>query len=116
MRSQNNHETLVTELLKRGAAVNIYAQGKTALHFAVLLGHSNCSALLLRHGADASLRVAEDDSEWTECDGMTPAEIIAEKVQFARDPLRERYCEMQQQLEDAAAGREIALTSPVWGS
>ena len=33
----NNHESLVAELLKRGASVDIYAQGKTALHFAVLL-------------------------------------------------------------------------------
>lgn len=107
---------MVAELLKRGASVNIYAQGKTALHFAVLLGHSNCSALLLRYGADASLRVAEDDSEWTECDGMTPAEIIEEKIRFARDPLRERYSEMRQQIADAAEGREISLTSPVWGA
>jgi hypothetical protein len=68
----NNNETLVAELLKRGAAVNIFAQGKTALHFAVLLGHSNCSALLLKYGADASLRVEQDDSEWTECVNRTP--------------------------------------------
>jgi hypothetical protein len=62
------------------------------------------------------LRVAQDDSDWTECDGMSPAEIIEEKIQFARDPLRERYSEMRQQLADAAAGREVAMTSPVWGA
>ena len=112
----NNHESLVAELLKRGAAVNTYAQGKTALHFAVLLGHSNCSALLLRYGADASLRVMEDDSDWTECDGYSAAEIVEEKGRFARDPLRERYAEMRQQLIDAAAGREVATTAPVWGA
>jgi hypothetical protein len=50
------------------------------------------------------------------CDGMSPAEIIEEKILFARDPLRERYAEMRQQLEDAAAGREVAMTSPVWGA
>ena len=111
-----NHETLVADLLQRGAAVDIYAQGKTALHFAVILGHANASALLLRHGADPSLRVAQDDSDWTECDGMSPSEIVEDKHRFARDPLRQRYAEIRKQLEDHAAGRKVELTAPVWGA
>ena len=109
-----NNETLVAELLKRGASTDIYAQGKTALHFACLLGHSNAAALLLQYKADTNLRVAIDDSDYTECDGMTPLEIVEHKMELARDPLRERYADLKAQLANAAAGLPIQLTSPVW--
>jgi ankyrin repeat protein len=84
----NNNESLVAELLKRGANTDLYAQGKTALHFAAILGHSNCSALMLQRGARTDLRVAVDDSDHTECDGMTVREIVEQKLEYARDPLR----------------------------
>ena len=94
----NNHESLVAELLRRGADVNLYARGKNALHFAAVLGHSNVTALLLRAGADWNLRVAEDNSDYTECDGMTALQIVEHKLVTARDPLRERYLDMRDQV------------------
>ena len=93
-----NNEDLVAELLKRGAAVDIKAQGKAALHFAAVLGHSSCARMLLEYGASPTQRVDQDDTDYTECDGMTALEIVTEKAQFARDPLRERLLEMQRML------------------
>ena len=109
-----NNETLTAELLTRGADANIVCQGKAALHFACILGHSNCAALLLNKGADPMMRVAIDDTDYTECDGLSPAEIIEEKIEFARDPLRERYADMREQIKNALSGKPIQLTSPVW--
>ena len=47
---------------------------------------------------------------------MTPLEIVEQKVELARDPLRERFVDIREQLLDAAAGREVETTAPVWGS
>lgn len=94
----NNNETFVAELLRRGAACDIKAQGKTALHFAAVLGHASCARLLLQHGASTALRVDEDNTDYTECDGMTALEIVEHKITYARDPLRERLAELRQML------------------
>ena len=102
----SNNEELVAELLARGASVDIKAQGKAALHFAAVHGHSNCARLLLQYGASTSLRVDVDDTDYTECDGMTALEIVESKITFARDPMRERLAEMQQMLQRAEAARE----------
>ena len=93
-----NNEDLVAELLKRGASVDIKAMGKTALHFAAVHGHSSCARLLLQYGASPSVRVDVDDTDYTECDGMTALEIVESKITFARDPLRERLAEIQRML------------------
>ena len=93
-----NNEELVAELLKRGAAVDLKAQGKAALHFATILGHSNCALLLLQNGATPTLRVDQDDTDYTECDGMTSLEIVQSKIVYARDPLRQRLAELDEML------------------
>ena len=95
----SNNEDLAAELLRRGASVDIKAQGKTALHLAAVLGHSSIARMLLEYGASPSLRVDVDDTDYTECDGMTALEIAIEKAQFARDPLKERLLEMQRLMQ-----------------
>lgn len=95
-----NNEDLVAELLRRGASVDIKAQGKNALHFACVLGHSSCVRLLLLHGSSPEVRVDQDNSDYTECDGMDALEIVREKIVFARDPLRERLAEIGRMLEE----------------
>ena len=90
-------------LLARGADPNQKAGGKSALHFAAILGHSNAVKLLLLYGASTTFRVDEDDTDYTECDGLTALEIVEEKIEFARDPLRERLAESREMLIKAAA-------------
>ena len=99
----SNNEELVAALLARGADPNQKAGGKSALHFAAILGHSNAVKLLLLYGASTTLRVDEDDTDYTECDGLTALEIVEEKIEFARDPLRERLAESREMLIKAAA-------------
>ena len=136
----SNNEWLVDELLTRGASVDYKAAGKTALHYACVLGHASCarrvssdthanrsgrehaqcpahsacplsprtallvrSSQLLQYGASPTLRVDVDESEYTECDGMTALEIVEAKIPYARDPYRERLVELQAMIERAAA-------------
>ena len=99
----NNNESLVAELLRRGAEVDLKAQGKAALHFAAVLGHASIAEYLIQYGASTSLRVDVDDTDYTECDGMTALEIVEEKAVFARDPVKERLVEMGEMLRRAAA-------------
>ena len=61
------------------------------------------SSGLLLYGASTTLRVDEDDTDYTECDGLTALEIVEEKIEFARDPLRERLAESREMLIKAAA-------------
>ena len=70
----NNHECLVAELVRRGANLDIKAKGKNALHYSVLLAHPNCAKPLLDAGARTDIRIDVDDSDHTECDGMTALE------------------------------------------
>ena len=67
----NNHECLVAELVRRGAKLDVKAKGKTALHYACLLAHPNCAKILLDGGARTDIRVDQDDTDFTEADGMT---------------------------------------------
>lgn len=94
----DNQESLVAELLKRGSTVDLKAKGKTALHFACIMAQVNCATLLLHAGADVSIRVDEDDSDYTECDGMTPLEIVEYKLPGTRDPTAARLRELRQLL------------------
>ena len=61
------------------------------------------SSQLLQYGASPTLRVDVDESEYTECDGMTALEIVEAKIPYARDPYRERLVELQAMIERAAA-------------
>ena len=94
----NNHEVLVAELVARGAALDVKAKGKTALHFSCLLAHPNCAKPLLDSGARTDIQVDEDDTDYTECDGMTALEIVREKLIGARDPIAERLRTLEKML------------------
>lgn len=96
-----NHESLVAELLKRGASLDLKAKGKTALHYACVFAQVNCAKLLLHAGADTRIRVDVDDSEYTECDGMTALEIVEQKLPGTRDPCGARLRELRALLRQA---------------
>jgi len=97
----DNHEVLVAELVKRGAKLDIKAKGKSALHFCCLLTHPSCAKPLLDAGARLDIRVDEDDTEFTECDGMTAMEIVEEKLLGSRDPEASRLHVLKRMLQDA---------------
>ena len=61
MSSQRGHEGVVTTLLERKASVNHLAEPSkaTALHVAAGQGHHDLVKLLLSHGADSALRLAQ---------------------------------------------------------
>jgi ankyrin repeat protein len=116
----NNHECLVAELVRRGGALDVKAKGKTALHYACLLAHPNCAKILLDAGARTDIRVDEDDTDFTEADGMTVTsrgprqssaaakpplcraqalEIVQDKLLGKRDPEAERLRELLRLLQ-----------------
>lgn len=103
----NNHECLVSELVKRGADINMKAKGKTALHYSVLLVHPNCAKPLLDAGARTDIRVDIDDSDFTEADGMSAVEIVEDKLLGARDPVAFRLRLLKRMLEQAALGMPV---------
>ena len=95
------HEKMCEELIKRGATLNELATGgKSALHLATIHENKRCVELLLAAGAQANLRVAEDDTDYTECDGMTALEIIEAKLQNGPRP---RLADIARMLREAAA-------------
>ena len=96
----NNHESLVYELIKRGADMELKTKGKTALHYACLLGHVTCAKHLIDAGANLTTRVDVDDSDYTECDGMAPLEIVMDKAIISRDPLKARMLEIERLLRN----------------
>ena len=80
--------------------MEIKAKGKTALHYACLLGHVTCAKHLIDAGADLEVRVDVDDSDYTECDGMSPLEIVIDKALISRDPLKARMLEIERLLRN----------------
>jgi ankyrin repeat protein len=95
------HEKMCEELIKRGANLDDRATGgKSALHLAAIHENKRCVELLLAAGAQANLRVAEDDTDYTECDGMTALEIIEAKLQNGPRP---RLADIARMLREAEA-------------
>ena len=89
------------ELLRRGANKDTLGSGgKSALHLATIHGNKGCVELLLRAGAKADLRCAEDDSDFTAYDGLTALEIV--ESQLASGP-RPRLPDIAKMLRDAEA-------------
>lgn len=111
----SNNESLVYQLVNRGAALDIKAKGKTALHYACLLGHVQCAKHLLDAGADLSVRVDIDDSDYTECDGMTCLEIVIDKQITSRDPLRARLAEIERMLHNPSLSSKGFPPHPLSG-
>ena len=103
----HNHESLVAELVKRGANLDMKAKGKTALHYAVLNVHPNCAKPLLDAGARTDIRVDVDDSDFTEADGMTAMEIVEDKLLVAREPISHQLRLLKKMLRQAEAGLPV---------
>ena len=96
----DNHDNLVAELLRRGADTDTCGQGgKTALMLAAKFGHAKCVEHLLRAGARADLRAAEDDSDFTEHDGLTTLEIV--EAETSTKGSKPRFAEITRMLSDA---------------
>ena len=102
-----NHEALVCELIRRGADLDYKGRvGKTALILAATFGNDGCVSQLLRAGANPLLRVDEDDTEYTENDGMTALEIV--EAEIKRDGCRPRTLAITRMLRDAASHQQHA--------
>ena len=95
-----NHAALLSELIKRGADLNDKGTGgKSALHLATIHGNNKCVESLLRAGAQANLRCAVDDTDYTDFDGMTALEIV--ESQLAASGPRPRLPDIARMLREA---------------
>ena len=95
-----NHEALVTELLQRGASVDFKGRGgKTALIYGTIFANTGCVELLLRYGADPTIRTDVDDTDFTEFDGMTALEIVESEIQAKGT--RPRFIQLVSMLREA---------------
>ena len=103
MAAIENHESLLGELLRRGAKADHKGRGgKTALMHAATFGNRGCVEKLLRAGADATIRADIDDSDFTENDGLTALEIVEADL---RTHVRPRLADIAHMLRGAEQTR-----------
>ena len=108
-----NHEALTEELLRRGAAVDLKAGGKTALMHAATMGNARCVQLLLEAGADPLISADVDDSDYTENDGLTPLEMV--ELDIAHNGMRPRHQQIRHMLMERVDAAMAARGNPSGG-
>ena len=107
----DNHDNLVGELLHRGADADSRGRGgKTSLMIAAKFGHAKCVEHLLRAGARADLRAAEDDTDFTEHDGLTALEIVA--AETSTKGVKPRFSDITRMLSEAERLQQARRARP----
>ena len=69
--------------------------------FAATFGTPRCAQHLLDAGADVHVRADQDDSDFTENDGLTALEIVENEI--ARNGMRPRHRALMLMLQERAA-------------